>query len=366
MLPSPQTLRLPNPQPPERPNPQTCLKLVNDLRIRAAGILVITTLRLGLMIVSIYTGEVNAWEVLENTVLVAILLWESSRAVVLYFHRRYPLGQSNARRYWQEAGVLVAVDSLLYLVRTVIFMGVLSQAGPPMLLYHLFGLLYSLLYGLLVAAFYELLIYMEAWKKANQEAEQLKKANLVSQLDSLKNQVKPHFLFNSLNTLTALVEKQPAQAVQFIAELSKVYRYLLQSNQKELIALSQELDFTRAYFFLLQMRFGEGISLEVVVEKDYLDHLIPPLTLQMLVENAVKHNQVSVRKPLSVRIAAEQGKWLVVSNNAQPKRTSVPSSGTGLSNIATKYKLLNQPNVQVQSVQTHFTVKVPLIDSLPV
>jgi sensor histidine kinase YesM len=342
------------------------LKLVNDLRIRAAGILVIATLRLGLMIVAIYTGEVKTWEIFENTLLAGFLIWESSRAVVLYFHRRYPLGQSNARRYWQEASVLVAVDSSFYLVRSVVFMGVFSQEGPPKLIFHLFGLLYTLLYGMLAAAFYELLIYMEAWKKANQEAEQLKKANLVSQLDSLKNQVKPHFLFNSLNTLTALVEKQPAQAVQFIAELSKVYRYLLQSNQKELIALSGELDFTRAYFFLLQMRFGEGICLQVDVEKEYLDHLVPPLTLQMLVENAVKHNQVSVRKPLSVRIAIEQGKWLVVSNNAQPKRTSVPSSGMGLANIATKYKLLNQPQLRVQAVPTHFTVKVPLIDSLPV
>jgi sensor histidine kinase YesM len=338
------------------------LKLVNDLRIRAAGILVIATLRLGLMIVSVYTGEVNAWEVLENTLLVGILVWESSRAVVLYFHRRYPLGQSNTRRYWQEAAALVAVDSSFYLVRTVVFMKVFSRAGPPLLLYHVFGLLYSLLYGLLAAAFYELLIYMEAWKKANQEAEQLKKANLVSQLDSLKNQVKPHFLFNSLNTLTALVEKQPAQAVRFIAELAKVYRYLLQSNQKELIDLQQELDFTRAYFFLLQMRFGAGISLEVSVEKDYQECLIPSLTLQMLVENAVKHNQVSVRKPLAVRIGIEEGKWLVVANNTQPKRTSVPSSGMGLANIAAKYKLLNQPHVQVQHDPDRFTVKVPLID----
>jgi sensor histidine kinase YesM len=317
------------------------------------------------MIVWLHTKNVSVLEILENTLLIGVLVSESSRAVVLYFHRRYPLGQSNARRYWQEAGVLVAVDGFFYLARAVIFIQVFNVAGPPTPVYHLFGLVNILLYGLLVAAFYELLIYMEAWKKANQEAEQLKKANLVSQLDSLKNQVKPHFLFNSLNTLTALVEKQPAQAVQFIAELSKVYRYLLQSNQKELIALSGELDFTRAYFFLLQMRFGEGICLQVDVEKEYLDHLVPPLTLQMLVENAVKHNQVSVRKPLSVRIAIEQGKWLVVSNNAQPKRTSVPSSGMGLANIATKYKLLNQPQLRVQQEPGRFTVGVPLIEPVP-
>jgi LytS/YehU family sensor histidine kinase len=118
------------------------------------------------------------------------------------------------------------------------------------------------------------------------------------------------------------------------------------------------------------MRFGEGISLEVDVEKGYLDHLVPPLTLQMLVENAVKHNQVSVRNPLRVRIAVEQrnpepGGWLVVRNNTQPKRTSVPSSGTGLANIAAKYKLLNQPQVRVQQDPGRFTVEVPLIEPVP-
>ncbi len=337
------------------------MKLINDFRVRIGAILLVTLLRVGLMIVWLYTSNASVLEVLEHTLLIAVLVSESSRMVVLYFHRRYPLGQSNPRRYWQEAGVLVVVNALLYGVRSVIFIRVFHVAEPPTPVYHVFGLVSLLIYGVLVAAFYELLIYMEAWKKANQEAEQLKKANLVSQLDSLKNQVKPHFLFNSLNTLTALVEKQPAQAVQFIAELSKVYRYLLQSNQKELIDLQQELDFTRAYFFLLQMRFGGGISLEVALEKDYKERLIPPLTLQMLVENAVKHNQVSVRKPLAVRIGVEENKWLVVSNNAQPKRTSVPSSGMGLANIATKYKLLNQPHVQVQHDPDRFTVKVPLI-----
>ncbi len=261
--------------------------------------------------------------------------------------------------------MLFAVMSILYTVRTLIYLK-LNFEGPPEPIFHLFGLLYTFLYGLMATALYELLMYMEAWKRATQEAEQLKKANLVSQLDSLKNQVKPHFLFNSLNTLTALVEKDSEQAVKFIAELAKVYRYLLQSNEKELISLAQELQFTGAYFFLLQTRFGEGISLDVAVDNQYMDCLIPPLTLQLLVENAVKHNQVSVRKPLRVTVSMEEGKWLVVSNNAQPKRVSVTTNGMGLTNIATKYKLLNEPAVVVKEDPDRFTVKVPLIAPVPV
>jgi LytS/YehU family sensor histidine kinase len=152
--------------------------------------------------------------------------------------------------------------------------------------------------------------------------------------------------------------------VKFIAELAQVYRYLLQSNEKELIALEQELQFTQAYFFLLRTRFGEGISLQIEVAESLQNCLIPPLTLQILLENAVKHNQVSVRKPLMVTIRGEAGEWLVVSNNLQPKRVAAPSSGMGLANIAAKYKILNQPEVVILKEAEAFTVKVPLIKEI--
>jgi LytS/YehU family sensor histidine kinase len=181
------------------------------------------------------------------------------------------------------------------------------------------------------------------------------------QLDSLKNQVKPHFLFNSLNTLTALVEKDTTAAVTFIAQLSKVYRYLLQSNEKELILLGQEIEFTKAYFFLLQTRFQEGLLLQIEVPEKYLNYLIPPLTLQILMENAVKHNQVSSRKPLQVGIHIEEDNWLVIQNNLQPKRMAVASNGMGLTNISAKYQLLSQPQVLILHETNTFTVKVPLL-----
>ncbi|RIV24026.1 histidine kinase [Fibrisoma montanum] len=336
------------------------MRFIHDIRIRAGGILVIALLRFGLMAMEVWQGNVPVLLVVDNTLVAALLIWESSRAVVLYTHRRYPLSDLSGRRFGREALLLLLVIGLIYGVRMAVFSYFFTYAQGPLLL-HLFGLFYTCLYGLLAAGFYELLIYMDAWQKANQEAEQLKKANLISQLDSLKNQVKPHFLFNSLNTLTALVEKDTEQAVKFIAELSKVYRYLLQSNEKELISLANELQFTQAYFFLLQTRFGPGISLTVSQADTYADCLIPPLTLQMLVENAVKHNQVSISKPLHVSIDSPDGRWLWVTNNVQQKRVSVPTTGTGLANIATKYKLLNQPNVEVLAEPTRFTVKVPLI-----
>ncbi|GAA4453361.1 hypothetical protein GCM10023189_18270 [Nibrella saemangeumensis] len=338
------------------------MKLATDFRIRLIGILVIAIHRFGLMQAARAGGEETAplLGLLDHILLASVIIWESSRLVVVYFQRRYPTEQLSRRRFTAEALTLLLVTTALFSVHRFAY-EVTHLDNPTPISFMLYGLLDTLLYSTLVAAFYKMLLFIEAWQKANQEAEQLKKANLISQLDSLKNQVKPHFLFNSLNTLTALVEKDSDQAVKFIAELSKVYRYLLQSNEKELISLTSELEFTQAYFFLLQTRFGNGIALNVDVADGCLDTLIPPLTLQILVENAVKHNQVSVRKPLQVNVLIEQNRWLVVTNNIQRKRVAVPTNGMGLSNIATKYKLLNQPDIVVTEEPKRFNVKIPLI-----
>ena len=341
------------------------MNLINNYRIRLYGILIISALRFGFYSSDMMAGTVPfSWSaLLENfvmTILMAVTIWEATRAVVVYWNKRYPTKRITARHFMLEALFVILANSLVYSLTLVLFFIVDSNTKPHAV-YLFFGFIDRFLYGILVAAFYEMLLFMEAWRTATQEAEQLKKVNLMVQLESLKNQVKPHFLFNSLNTLTGLVEKDTAQAVKFISELSKVYRYLLQSNEKELIALSQELQFTKAYFYLLQTRFGKGIDMQVEVTEDALNSLIPPLTLQMLVENAVKHNQVSVRNPLVINLKTDSHDWLTVQNSFQPKRGPANSNGMGLSNIAAKYRLLNQPNVQVQSSEGCFLVKVPLI-----
>jgi sensor histidine kinase YesM len=344
------------------------MKLANNIRIRLIGILVITLLRYSFTSFEMLSGtKPFIWgEFATNmgfSILVSVLIWEGTRAAVVFSNRWYSLGKLSGKRFALEALMVLIVNIITYIITMMVayFGFSLPMDGPWA--YLIFGLFDRLLYSILVAAFYELLLFMEAWKKAVQEAESLKKINLAVQLDSLKNQVKPHFLFNSLNTLTALVERDTQVAVAFIAQLSKVYRYLLQSSEKNLSSLSQELEFTRAYFFLLQTRFQEGLNLQIQVEEKYLSCLIPPLTLQILVENAVKHNQVSSRKPLQVSITLEEGNWLVVQNNLQPKRIAVASNGMGLSNISAKYKLLNQPEVIIMQEATAFTVKVPLLKS---
>jgi hypothetical protein len=340
------------------------VNVISNYRIRLVGILIITVLRLGYQLSEVLVGlQPFVWIGFFNNLfwafLTGVTTWETNRLVVIYFNRRNPTANLSVQRFGRETALVFVANSVVYGITVGTFFLLIPQTAPPKL-YLMLGFLDRFLNGLLVAAFYELLLFMEALRKATQEAEQLKKLNVMMQLESLKSQVKPHFLFNSLNTLTGLVEKDTSRAVKFIAELSKVYRYLLQSNEKEVIQVSEELKFTQAYFFLLQTRFGEGISLETEVAEKYHYHLIPPLTLQMLLENAVKHNQVSARKPLHVIIRADEG-TLVVQNNYQPKRSVATSNGMGLSNIAAKYKLLNQPEVLILNGDEHFTVRVPLI-----
>lgn len=343
------------------------MKLTTNYHIRLAGILLLTLLRFAFSSSDKLAGNQPAtFKIvvidLIISLLTAIVMWEANRALVIYYNRRSLLEKTAAGRFAKEALLVAALNACIYAGFIAIMM-LLDPAARPHWVYLLFGMLDRIVYGLLVAGFYEMLLFVYALKTANEEAALLKKLNVTIQLESLKNQVKPHFLFNSLNTLTALVEKDQAKAVKFIAELSKVYRYLLQSNDKELIALQQELQFTEAYFFLLLMRFGEGAWMKTSIDEQAKQCLIPPLTLQMLVENAIKHNQVSVRKPLEVKIWSEDNKWLVVQNNLQPKRHA-SSTGVGLSNIATKLKLLNQPDLQIIDDGQFFTIKVPLIKAI--
>lgn len=181
------------------------------------------------------------------------------------------------------------------------------------------------------------------------------------QMRALQSQINPHFLFNGLNTLSSLIDESPTQAADFVNELSNVYRYLLRSNENELTTLQIELRFINSYFHLLKTRFGHSIRLEVSVDESYLETQLPPLTLQLLVENAVKHNVVLAKKPLIIRIQTTDDQQLIVENSLQRKTLRVESNGVGLSNIAVKYRLLNQSPPLIEEHDDLFRVTLPLL-----
>lgn len=215
--------------------------------------------------------------------------------------------------------------------------------------------------NLISLCMYELYYTLTKWRENSLQAEIYKREALLNQLDVLKNQVNPHFLFNSLNSLSSLISEDARQAEQFVDELASVYRYLLQTSEGNLTTLDKELSFIDSYYYLLKTRHQTGVHLTVDIAPVYLTQRLPPLTLQLLVENAVKHNRVEAKRPLQITIDTNPDGWLRVQNNIQLRSRPVVSNGVGLSNILTKYRLLDQPDPVFMNTDGLFTVMLPLL-----
>ena len=181
-----------------------------------------------------------------------------------------------------------------------------------------------------------------------------------AKFDALKNQLDPHFLFNSLNVLTGLIDENPEKAQQFTTALSKVYRYVLEQKNKELINLDEELDFARTYINLLKMRFEESISAEIPIRSSQPDFKIVPLSLQLLLENAVKHNLLSPQQPLKIKVY-EQAGFLVIENSLNFKESLGSKTGFGLNNIKERYALLSSIKMNIEKTENQFIIKLPLL-----
>lgn len=201
----------------------------------------------------------------------------------------------------------------------------------------------------------------QQWKESLNENEKYAQLGLQSEFDLLKSQVNPHFLFNCFNTLSSLITEDKQQAEVFLNELSKVYRYLLRNNEDGMSTVKNEIRFISSYFELLKTRHGEAVQLQIDVDKRYDDYLLPSLSLQLLVENAVKHNSLSKNYPLNIEVFTTVGNKLIVNNNLQRRVQKAPSGQVGLKNISMKYELLNQPGFQVMNDGKSFTAVLPLI-----
>lgn len=192
------------------------------------------------------------------------------------------------------------------------------------------------------------------------ENEQLRSENLVNQFEALKNQLNPHMLFNSLNTLRSLIRETPDKAQDYLQELSRVLRYTLQGNECMSVTLREEMEFVSAYNFLLKMRYEENLEFDIRIEEEAETLLLPPMSVQLLIENAVKHNEISNRHPLVIRVCTT-GKQLTVSNPIQRKKTASGGLQIGLANLAKRYSLLFKEEIEVREDNNTFIVTIPLI-----
>lgn len=207
--------------------------------------------------------------------------------------------------------------------------------------------------------------YIRLFNQAELDLERYKQERATAQFQALQHQLNPHFLFNSLNTLSSLVHRDADAADEFIRELAKVYRYVLEAAKRETVPLRTELAFLHSYAHLLKTRFKSAFELTIFIRDEYLDLLLPPMTLQILVENAVKHNIVSTQKPLHCFVSDTDNACLLVKNNLQERSEKDASSGVGLSNLQSRYEFLSKREDGVLPVvsitQTEFLVQIPLL-----
>ncbi len=219
----------------------------------------------------------------------------------------------------------------------------------------------AVLISFAVAVVSMLIGFISAWKRSVLDAENYEKELLRYRLESLQKQINPHFLFNSFNVLSDLVYEDRDKAVAFIGKLSQLFRYVLDNSNKELVTMGEEVDFAQSYLFLLQTRFEDKLQVELDVEARNGEMLVP-MTLQLLIENGVKHNEISAERPLKITIS-RKGDYITVENNLQPRSGGESSTGKGLSNLIQQYQYFTERTIRQVETDHLFRVEVPVLQS---
>ncbi len=251
----------------------------------------------------------------------------------------------------------ILTSGIVFLVSMVLHNNTFKETVIPLKLNLIYASLVNLLFHLLNAIKFYFTKYKTKWM----EAEELKRMTAQAELQLVKSQINPHFLFNNLNVLSALVMKNTGEANRFIEEFSKVYRYILANHDKELVDIKTELNFIKPYIFLLQKRFTDGLDIEIEVPEAYQKLYIIPASLQMLIENAIKHNIVSKNRPLQIVVHINGNNTIVVSNNLQLRESVDNSTKIGLANIVKRYLLVSGRTVEVKKEGNAFSVALPLL-----
>ncbi|MCP9751109.1 sensor histidine kinase [Ferruginibacter sp. HRS2-29] len=305
------------------------------------------------------------WQVYITTVISTTLVWFGNRYIMIRARTRYPLFEDTRKRLIIQSlsmliFTLITSNTIHYFERDIcaLMMGSKDIRFIDILISSNASAIFCTVLGV---AIYENIYFVKQLRRSVEEKEFYKRDILHAQLNALKTQVNPHFLFNNLNTLSSLIPENPTHAISFVQELSKVYRHILQVKDDQSITLKDELEVMNAYAFLLQTRFGNNLQVSIDVPEEKLGKRLVPLSLQLLMENAIKHNIVSAQRPLKIEVFTENGR-LVVRNNLQVKNQLHDSTGIGLDNIRNRYKLLGNEPVIVSESEKEFVVSIPLLN----
>lgn len=295
------------------------------------------------------------------TIVGGFLVTVADLMVIRYLNRKFAWNSRPVLRVIIQFGfsILIAVTATSLI--TIISHWVSPYPEGLSALLWINGLITSVI-NLIIMAILEALVFFNESNQARIKAEELEKELYNIRYEVLKNQINPHFMFNSLNVLSGLIEKDAAKAQQFIDEFAHIYRYVLETIEKLVVPLSDELKFVKSYIFLQQIRYGEAIRLTVNADAGLLSMVMPPLSLQLVLENAIKHNVVSTSQPLVIEIFYEADR-LTVRNNIQAKVSSGVSTGLGQKNLVKRYLMISDEVPEFRIVDNSYIVKLPLINT---
>ncbi len=332
----------------------------NDFWLGLIGVLV-----LGFFIPVIFfkLSVIEAWNCFFQkglpSIFITAIFWVGDRKIIVYFRRIFPDHRDLPKRLIKQTLAIVLFTIVVCFGLT--FLGQYADRYELKFVNMSFSQTFiaSFVSAILVSSIYEAAYFFFRWKESLAEAEVLKKERVSSQLEALRNQVNPHFLFNSLNTLASIIPEDPKKSVEFVQKMSAVYRKLLDMNEKQVVTLGEELRTLEEYLFLVKTRFPENLYVQFEIEESAKSMYVVPMSLQNLVENAIKHNVVSKKKPLIISIRSNADE-VIVENEVQKKNTEERSTKTGLSNIDKRNRLTFGRRLWVEETEDRFIVRLPL------
>ncbi len=319
------------------------------------------------LIIAFMHGALSSWQNFYSGFLwafsISITQWFGLEIVYQLIDRRISWIETPVKKVFVQVISFLAYSAsafiIVQLANYYIWLGILpSESWKSIIL----SLPYTLLISLVISLIFTAIGFFFAWKNSFLQAEKLKVEMLAYKYESLRNQINPHFLFNSLNVLSDLVYDDQAMAVKFIRQLSDLFRYVLDRRDKELVPLKDELEFINSFTFLLKTRFEEKLTIDVDVQANPEDYIVP-MTLQLLIENAVKHNEVSEAFPLRISVR-KVNDCLEVENNLQPKNVGDDSKKTGLKNITQQFAFFSEKPIKIITSDERYVVRVPILKSV--
>ena len=303
------------------------------------------------------------WQKFLESFFAILFIWYLVKGIVTLFRKIFPSGKRDALRISLQAVSSMVVTSTIILGINLYYAYAVNNGLDFWDCFQYTKLLYlaGIVFGFLMIALFESLYLLEELMASQVKAEQIKKEGAIAQVQGLKQQLNPHFLFNSLNTLTTVIEESPKTAVDFVQELSEVYRYVLRKQEEDWVKLDEELQFAESYIYLLKMRYEDSLVVSLDISDKDRQCFVPPMSLQILLENAIKHNEISTRNPLTVSVNTS-GDELIVSNNKKVRPNVIGSNGIGLSNIRNRYQFLAGKEVTINETTEVFEVRLPLLN----